>query len=241
MTADFKFGRNPGHIPDGLRDLTYYIAGSFPQPPPSVPPPDVSVWGMNGNDTYGDCGVAGINHVFMAAAQVTGVTGKEQWPSDQQVVDFYLQYTGGQDTGVVLADFLAYVRKNPFYGHAVQGFAPVGVHDIPALQFTVDAYTAAYTGIKVTKAMQDAFADGRPWTLPDLWSPVMGGHCVPIVGYDDSHLYAVTWGQVQRISYAAWHFISDEAWAVIPGEFQKDDGRGIDLSVLQADLARIGS
>jgi hypothetical protein len=245
VTADFKFGRNPGHIPVGLKDLTWYVAGALPQPPPSVSVPTVPVdadgtlWGMDGNDRYGDCGVAGVNHMFMAAAAVTGVISGEEWPSDQQVVDYYLTYTGGQDTGVVLADFLGYVRKNPFYGHMISGYAPVGVHDIPTLQFTVDAYTAAYAGIKVTKAMQEAFQDERPWTLSDLLSPVMGGHCVSVVGYDDSHLYCVSWGGVQAISYAAWHYISDEAWAVIPKELTGGDGRGVDLAALQGDLAKL--
>jgi hypothetical protein len=243
--TDFKLGRNPGHIPNGLRDLTWYVAGSLPRPPASVAVPTVpvdadgTVWGMDGNDTYGDCGVAAINHLLMAAASAVGVISGEEWPSDQQVVDYYLTYTGGQDTGVVLADFLAYVKKNPFYGHMVQAYAPVAVHDIPTLQFTVDAYTAAYTGIKVTQAMQEAFGEKRPWTLKDLLSPVVGGHCVPVCGYDDSYLYAVTWGGVQAISYSAWHHMSDEAWAVIPKELAGGDGRGVDLAALQADLAKI--
>ena len=52
---------------------------------------------MDGNDTYGDCGVAGIAHGFQAAAADTGET--ESWPTDSQVVSFYLKYTGGQDSG----------------------------------------------------------------------------------------------------------------------------------------------
>jgi len=243
--TDYKFGCNPGYIPVGLKDLTWYVAGDLPRPPVSVAVPTVpaaadgTAWGMDGNNTFGDCGVAAVNHVFMAAAAVTQDAGKEEWPSDQDIVDYYLTYTGGQDTGVVLADFLAYVKKTGFFSHIVQGYAPVAVHDIPTLQFVVDAYTAAYTGIKVTQAMQEAFQGKRPWTLPDLFSPVVGGHCIPLVGYDDSYLYAVTWGAVQPISYAAWHHISDEAWAVIPGELAGGDGRGVDLTALQADLAKL--
>ncbi len=242
--ANYKFGRNPGHIPNGLKDLTWYIAGALPRPPAEVAVPAVPVnvdgtaWGMDGNDTYGDCGVAGVNHTFMAAAAVTDDT--EQWPADDQIVSYYLAYTGGQDSGVVLADFLAYVKAHEFFGHSIQGYAPVGVHDVPTLQFAIDAYTAAYTGINVTSGMMAATKAGKPWTLGDMFSPVEGGHCVPLVGYDDSHLYCVTWGQVQAVSYPAWHFMSDEAWAVIPGEFKAGDGRGIDLAALQADLSKIG-
>jgi hypothetical protein len=245
----YKYGRLPGYVPNGLRELPFYKAGSLPRPPAKVavpavaPAPDGTPWGMDGNDSKGDCGVAGIDHGFMAAAAAVKVTAREAWPTDQAIIDYYLTYTGGQDTGVVLADFLAYVQKQKFFGHTVQAYAPIGVHDIPALCYAIYAYTYAYTGINVTQAMESAFQQGKPWTLADLFSPVAGGHCVPLVGYDSDYLYCVTWGKIQPISYSAWHFISDEAWAVISGEFQTNqgDGRGIDLAALQADLVKLAA
>ena len=245
----YKYGRNPGHIPVGLHTLDYYIAGSLPTPPAAVtvppvgPAPDGTPWGMDGNDSKGDCGVAGINHGFMAAASVVKVTTRESWPTDQAIIDYYLTYTGGQDSGVVLADFLLYVKSKGFFGHAIEAYAPVAVHDIPTLCFAINAYTFAYTGIKVTAAMESKSQQGKPWVLGDLFSPVAGGHCVPLVGYDSDYLYCVTWGKVQPISYSAWHFISDEAWAVISGEFQTNqgDGRGVNLAALTADLAKLAA
>lgn len=240
----FKFGLNPGHIPVGLRDLTYYAAGDFPRPPVSVAVPTVQAadgtpWGMDGNDQYGDCGVAGVNHGFMAVDSILDYMFPS--PSDQEIVDYYLTYTGGQDSGVVLADFLGYVKSKGFFGHVVEAYAPVAVHDIPTLMFAVDAFDFAYTGITVTDKMMTAFKAGKPWTLGDVSSPVDGGHCVPIVGYDESGFQVVTWGRVQTVSYPCWHFISTEAWAVIPKEFadKNSDGRGINLAALQADLAKI--
>lgn len=234
-----KLGRLAAQFPAALHDLTWYAAGGLPKPPASVAVPAVAAWGMDGNDTYGDCGVAGINHLFMSAAADTGET--ETFPAADQVVSYYMAYTGGQDTGVVLSQFLGYVQKNGFYGHTVAAYAPVAVSDIPTLQFAVDAYDAAYTGITVTQAMQEAFANKQPWT-PDLMnSPVAGGHCVPVVGYDASYLYVVTWGAVQPVTYPAWHLMADEAWAVITGEITSagDDGHGINLAALQADLGKL--
>ena len=75
-------GKRPALIPAGLRDLTYYVAGSLPKPPasvavPSVPNPGAAggggAWGMDGNDTKGDCGVAGLNHGFMADAALVPI------------------------------------------------------------------------------------------------------------------------------------------------------------------------
>lgn len=242
---EFKLGCLPGYVPVGLKELPFYVAGALPKPPPkvevpSVPSqPDGTPWGMDGNDQYGDCGVAGINHGFMAVDSVLNYP--ETVPVASDIVNYYLTYTDGQDSGVVLADFLKYVQQTEFFGHQVDAYAPVAVHDIPTLTFAVDAFDFAYTGITVTQGMQEAYANGKSWDLDDLMSPVAGGHCVPLVGYDSHYLYCITWGKVQPITYAAWHFMSTEAWAVIPGEFtaRNSDGRGINLDALKADLPKL--
>lgn len=240
------FGRLPGKIPVGLRDLTFYAAGKLPKPPASVavpsPPPssDAYPWGMDGNDEYGCCGPAGVDHYFKCDASIAHES--ETWPTSSDIVQYYLGYTEGQDSGVVLSDFLAHVKSDGFCGHTIAGYAPVGVHDIPTLQFSIWAYGAVYTGIMVTDAMQQAYENGQPWTAEDLEAEVVGGHCIPLVGYDSKYLYAVTWGKVQPIAYPAWHYMSSEAWGIITGEFVSAGGdtRGLNLSALQADLSRIG-
>lgn len=232
-------GRLPGRVPAGLGTLNYYAAGPLPAPPASVAVPAVADWGMLGNDRYGDCGVAGLEHGFMADAADTSVT--ETQASGQQAVTYYLKYTGGQDDGVVLADYLAYVRRTGYYGRKVTAYAPVAVHDVPTLQTAITLYDFAYTGITVTGAMEGAFAAGKPWTTATLRGEELGGHCVPVVGYDDEHLLAVTWGQVQAITYPAWHRMSGEAWAVITGELSRGDGHGVSLAALTADLNRLNA
>ena len=240
---NFKLGRLPGQIPAGLRDLTYYAAGPLPKPPASVAVPPVADWGMDGNDQYGDCGVAGINHGFMSAAADT--REQETFPGADDVVSYYLDYTGGQDSGVVLSDFLAYVRQNGFCGHAVSAYAPVSIQDIPTLQFAIDAWDFAYVGITVTQAMMDAVQGATPWTwtAEDVAGDSIGGHCIILAGYDSNWLYGITWGQVIRIAYPAWHQMADEAWAALTGELvsAKTDGHGISLAALNADLAKVVS
>ena len=238
----FKLGKLPGKIPVGLRDLTYYAAGPLPVAPPSVAVPSVADWDMDGNDQYGDCGPAGLKHGFQAAAADT--REGESFPTADQVVSYYLNYTGGQDSGVVLSDYLGYVKQNGFYGHSVSAYAPVSVSDVNTLRFAINAYDFAYVGITVTSAMMQA-AQGNPpwtWTLEEASDPdQVGGHCIPIVGYDSTWLYAVTWGSIIKIAYPAWHQIGDEAWAVLSQEIvtKGDDGHGISLAALQADLSRL--
>lgn len=229
----------PAQFPGTLCDLTFYVAGALPAPPPEVAAPAVSNWQMLGNDQYGDCGVASLEHTFMADAVITHETEPEA--DDAQAVSYYLDYTGGQDTGVVLSQYLQHVRSTGYYGHTVHAYAPVKVHDIPTIQTVVNMYGAAYTGITVTAAMQSAFGAHDPWTLQVCSGQVIGGHAVPIVGYNDEYLTIVTWGGLQNITYSAWHHISSEAWGVITGEFvaANGDGRGINLSALTADLDKL--
>lgn len=234
---NLKLGRNPGTVPVGLGLLTDYVAGTLPKAPAKLATPSINKWGMLGNDKYGDCGVAGLEHLFMAVASDTGET--ETFSDDKQAVSYYLTYTGGQDTGVVLSDYLAYVRKNSYYGQTVSSYAPVGVHDIPTIQTAAWLYDAVYTGIEVTAQMQEDFGNHQPWTMESLESEVLGGHCVPIVGYDSNYLYIVTWGAVQAVAYPAWHIMSSEAWAVIVGEHATGDGHGVNMAALQADLNKV--
>lgn len=232
-----KYGCLPAQIPAALKALPHYAAGPLPAAPAAVPVPGVTAWDPLGNLNYGDCGVAGLEHGFMAAA--SDVSETEAFPTDAEAVSYYLTYTGGQDSGIVLSQYLAYVKQHGYYGHTVAAYAPVTVSDIPTLQFAVWAYDFAYCGITVTQAMEQAWSAGQPWTADLVDSPVAGGHCVPIVGYDDAWLYAVTWGTVQKIAYPAWHLIATEAWAVITGELASAGGGGISLDALQADLGKL--
>lgn len=246
-----KLGRRPALIPAGLRDLTYYAAGPLPAAAASVAIPQVADWNLLGNGPdpalpeypqgLGDCGVAGLEHGFMAAAADTAAT--ETFPDSEQAAGYYLTYGDGQDNGVVLSQYLGYVEQNGYYGLEVSAYAPVSVHDISTLRFAVDAYDFAYLGITVTQAMMDA-ADGPApwtWTLEETSGDVLGGHCIICVGYDSTWLYCVSWGEIVRVAYPAWHQIGDEAWAVLVGEVSSGgtDGHGLNLAALHADIGRL--
>ena len=232
-----QYGRLPALLPVGLAMLPTYAAPSLPTPPPSVEPPSVP-WGMLGNDTYGDCGVAGLQHLLMADASMTHET--VQWPTSQEVVRYYLNYTQGNNSGVVLSQFLAYVRRNGYpNGQKVTAYAPISPQDVESVRVAIASYGGAYSGIVVTQGMEAAFRNGTPWDLDATYSEPAGGHCVPLVGYDSSYLYAVTWGAIQPVAFSAWHRIAEESWAVITGELSDGDGRGLSASQLLADLDKL--
>ena len=108
-----RLGRLPGQIPVGLHDLSYYVAGPLPAAPSLIETPKITDgWGMLDNDILGCCGVAGLIHGSMADEGHHKRDGL-LIPSSDQVGAYYLKYTGGEDTGVVLSQFLGYVRSRP--------------------------------------------------------------------------------------------------------------------------------
>jgi hypothetical protein len=239
----YKLGALPPQFPGGLSDLTYYVAGSLPTPPATLtaPSPPAGIadqygpWNILSNDTLGDCGVAGLQHAMEVDAVLVKET--ETWPTSAQAGEYYMKYTGGVDGGVVLSQYLQYVRTHGYFGRYLYGYAPVKVSDVPTLQTATWMYGFVYTGVQIPQSAQEQFQNGQPWTVVN-GSSIEGGHCVPIVAYDDNYLYCITWGRIQAISYSWWHQFSTEAWCAIPGtiEGHNGDGRGINLAALRADL-----
>lgn len=244
--SDLKFGKGPAQFPGSLKDLTYYAAGPLPKAPASIKPPaapgdiaDASgPWGILGNNEYGDCGVAGLQHGMEADAEIVDIY--ETWPTNADAISYYLKYTNGVDSGVVLSQYLQYVRENEYYGHKIYGYAPVQFSDVSTIQTAIFLFGFAYTGVNVPQSAMDQFNAGEPWTVVS-GSPIEGGHAIPLIGYDDSFLYCITWGKVQPISYNWWHSYADESWAVLTGSFvaHNGDGRGINLAALESDLNRL--
>ena len=234
-----KYGRLPAQFPGQLRTLSHYVAGALPAPPPSVRVPgEHYAWGMLGNDTYGDCGVAGLEHGLEAQALVAhGIVNAP--PSATQAVDYYLAYTGGQDTGVVLSDFLNYTRQHGYYGEKVSAYAPVNHTSVTEMRQAIALFDFAYTGIRVTARMEDEYAAGQDWTLESLNSETVGLHCVPATAYGSHRATVITWGKLQPVAWAAYVAMMDEAWVVLTGELSQGDGRGINYTQLQADLNQL--
>ncbi len=96
-----KLGRLSGVIPVGLHEMPHYVAGSLPAAPPEVKVPDVKSylkidWGMLGNNEVGNCGVAGLEHGFMADAVCCQ---EELVPADDPPGEASVGVIGGPDPG----------------------------------------------------------------------------------------------------------------------------------------------
>lgn len=233
-----KLGKRPAVRPYGLRVLTDYMTERPPTPPATSPVPKVATWPMFGNDRIGDCTIAGAAHAIQAWN--TEVSQNDPLPDVDEVESQYFEITGGADSGCVEADVLRlWATKGMFDGASIAGYAPIETSSIPMLEAGVAFYGCAYLGIQCPESAQEQFAAGKPWTVVP-GSPIEGGHCILLVGYDTHVGYAVSWGAVVEVT---WPFLAaylDEAWAIIPHEFvEAGHGPSLDLASLRADLGAL--
>ncbi|MBO1413559.1 hypothetical protein [Streptomyces sp. FH025] len=241
MRTAGKFGKLAPQFPEALKDFTAYAKAPLPPPPASVDwATNVATWPMDGNDQYGDCTMAAAAHMIQSWNAQTKM--KDAEPTEQQVVEEYKRLSGGQDTGLVESNVLKTWHRGGLWGNKAVAYAPVNVHDKTALQQTIALFGGVYVGIQVPANAQEQFAEGEPWTLDPGWQQqsIVGGHAIPLLGYDDDWIYAITWGGVQRIAWDWWFTYADEAWAVLSQEYKEvGEVNGIDLATLTADLKQV--
>jgi len=234
----FKYGRLPATRPHGLSDLSVYANGKLAPPPASVAVPARVTWGMDLNDTYGDCTIAGVDHLMAAWNVEVGVSDTR--PSDADIQTTYFQLTGGQDSGLSEADVLQTWHQKGLFGNEIAGYAPIQPTDIVGLHQAVAFYGGAYLGIACPASAQQQFANNQPWTYVPH-AKIDGGHCIVAVGYDAGAVYCATWGAVAQVTYPFLAHYLEETWAILSDEMvkAKGDALGINLAELQADLPSV--
>ena len=245
MLSQYKLGRVHDHRPPPVPDLVTYATKPLPPPAASVAIPSIAgdphtAWGMLGNDQWGDCTIAGADHVIMADSAIC----KQPYtaPSLTAVEHEYFGLTGGPDSGLVMSKVLSSWRGAGMFENKLSAYAPVHATNTTALQQCVDWFGTAYCGVNLPKPAESQFNQSGTgvWDLTGTSDDqqIEGGHCIGLVGYDADHLYAVTWGAIVGITYRWWAQYVDEAWATITQEFVSGggDARGISLTNLQADL-----
>jgi len=235
-----KLGKLDPKRPAGLHQLAFYQQNPLPVAPNKVDVPAVSDWGMLGNDKYGDCTFAGIVHARMAHAAVLGIS--EEFPSDTEVEQSYLNYTNGQDVGAVEADLLAYWKNNELFGKKLEAFAPTDHADQDELRSVISSFGLAYIGVQLPVTFQQQFIDNQPWALTHTPADnqIEGGHCIILVGYDEQYAQCITWGKVQQVTWDWLASYMQESWALITPEIV-DKGIYGDLRLedLKSDLEKL--
>jgi hypothetical protein len=175
----------------------------------------------------------------------TAETGQQVRFTDDQVIEFYNRVNGGSDDGAVELFVLSEWRRvgGPA-GRKIAAYVAVPLGDQKMAKAATWLFHGLYLGVALPYTAQgqnvwDVPADrNSPQAQPGSW----GGHAVNVVGYDADGVTVVTWGALMRMTWAFWDAYVEEAWAILPSEYEDmaDVPGDFDFKQLQADLAEIG-
>lgn len=243
----YRFGKHPPKIDYRTLRFKNYLTAAIAPPPPSLNvlprvydklgTSDPSMlFPMDGNDTLGDCTIAGLAH---ATTTYRGLIGSRDIMSKQAVVKLYFHLTGGQDTGLNELDVLNYWQSHSVAGDKILAYASIDPKNHTHIEQAIQLFGGVYLGFQVQQNCVQEFDAHQPWTPGPLTND---GHAVFAVGYDQNGVTVLTWGNTQQGTWGWWDECVDEAYAILPPE--ANDPRyapGFNIAQLQADLAAVAS
>jgi len=245
---NYRFGKHPPTVDYRTLRFRTYLKSTIAPPPPtynvltsSVYPKlktkdPTKLFPMDGNDTLGDCTIAALAH---AETVYQGMIAKKSIMTKQAVVKLYMHLTGGVDSGLNELDVLNYWRKNPVSGDEIITYTSTDPKNHVHIQQAIKLFGGVYLGFQVQQNCVEEFDAHQPWTPGPLTND---GHAVYAVGYDQTAVTVLTWGNTQQGTWAWWDECVDEAYAIIPPEAKKPGfAPGFNFAQLQADLADVAN
>lgn len=242
-----KLGKRPAFFPRGLMSISA-VAHAFPTPPPIVGyAHGINNFGMDGNDTYGDC-------VFAAAAHGkqlwTTLTGKPVVPTTAETLAVYSSLTGfnpndpNTDNGAVPNDIWTDWKTKGIFGSKIEAFVNVNPRDKTQILDSIWFFGCNFIGMQLPISAQSQtiwdvppggpVGDGEPGS----W----GGHEVLGVHADQRYVEVITWGSRKLMTWAFVNTYVDEIAAILSddwiGSNEKTPG-GVPLASLRVDLSII--
>jgi hypothetical protein len=206
---------------------------------------------MLGNADWGDCTCAGDGHIaeiltFYGQGTETVITDTETLAAYSAISGFN-PHDGppGQnptDQGATVQAALGYLRTSGMGGVKIDAFAEIAAGDMNAIQNACAELGPLSAGVDLPAIAQQQFADGQPWDVVPGDGGIEGGHCIVLCGFDQDYLYFVTWGQVQKATYAWWAKYGSEIWTVVSRDWISAAGKdpdGVDLASLGAEFASL--
>jgi hypothetical protein len=243
----YRFGKHPPK--NDYRTLRFrdYVTTKLAAPPPSfnvlarvydnlrVNDP-TKLYPMDGNDTLGDCTIAALAH---AITTYRGLISKKDIMPKPAVVKLYMHLTGGVDSGLNELDVLNYWRQTAVENDKILAYVKIDPKNHVHIQQAIQLFGGVYLGFQVQQNCVQEFDAHKPWTPGTLTSD---GHAVFAVGYDNTGVTVLTWGNTQQGTWAWWDECVDEAYAILPPEASNAAfAPGFNLAQLQSDLGNVAA
>lgn len=244
FNLEFKLGKREKRADRRTLQLKNYLQAPIP-PKHCNWVSGIPQWPMYGNDTLGDCVIAAAGH---AVGQWTYKANKnEALLSSAQIIQGYRDvggYVPGDpttDNGCDMLTALNYWRKTGFGGHKILAFAEVNPQNMNEVEQAIWLFGNLYTGVQLPISVQGKDFWALPSSLSGDGAPgSWGGHCIPIMSYDNSAMCCVTWGQTLDLSRAFFSAYADECYVALSTDWlnaHTDLSPGnLNLGQLQADL-----
>lgn len=205
-------------------------------------------WGMDLNDSIGDCVFASADHAGKCWLANTDRQFGEATPDE--MIQAYHAVAGydpddpSTDQGAHWTDALAYWRQTGFtFGgrlDKISAYVSLDLEDENEIKLGVQWFGAAMAGIALPLSAQNQQVwDAVEGPAGEVGS--WGGHAVPIIGYDKYLVYVITWGKPKGMT---WRFAKKYMWecyAVLSPDWIEKSGAspaGIQLGQLQSYLDR---
>lgn len=194
--------------------------------------------GMMRNNDLGCCTVSSIGHM----EQTWSAYGGKPWrPTDAEIVEVYGRVNGGVDEGAAMLDVLKTLKRDGIGGNKIYAYVSIDPLDHDQVRTAHFLFGGLYVGANLPVSAQDQLEVG-PWDVtvgngsePGSW----GGHAFNVVDYSLAGLTCVTWGQLQKLTWAWLDRYCDEVYAILEEDYVGDDKRspqGISLAKLAGDI-----
>lgn len=250
-----KFGRLPTILPPNALRLGTYIT------PDIAPPPDLAAWGKDGrysvlgNDTVGDCVIAGMYHTTQDFVIDNGGTFD---PTTDDALATYSAITGyvkgddSTDNGTDPVQAMEYWKTSGIQGHKITEYLALDPTDETQLRVAIWLFGNVGFAWDVPAYAMDQFNAGKPFDIDDAGdATIEGGHYTPFNGYQvdaTSGLLTygvVTWGKLTGMT-ARFASAFGEIPLVVLGpdwidKVSEKSPSGFDVDRLLADLKQLGS
>lgn len=241
--SQLRLGKAPARRDRRTLRLAKYLTRELPPTPKKRAWHDRAgePWPMLLNDRIGCCTIATALHMRRAW---NANAGRKFEPTEAQVLEGYRRIAGydprnpASDQGAVALDVLNAWRKDGIAGERFLAFVSVTIQDREEVKAAIEIFGGVYCGVMLPLSAQKQ----KVWKVVTGHTGrigTWGGHMLYLCGYDQYYVTFITWGKVQRATWAWLQKYSDEAYAVLSRDWLnhfEQSPQGFDVLKLQKDL-----